>query len=342
MNLVLVLLSLFSLILGASAQVQCGREAGGAVCPNNFCCSRWGYCGETEAYCGDGCQSQCRPGGTPTPTPPPPPPSTPTPTPPTPPSPSGDLRSLIPESLFNEMLKHRSDPACQGGFYTYNAFIAAAGSFPDFASVGDSNLRKREIAAFFAQTSHETTGGWPTAPDGPFAWGYCFIKEVGNPGEYCQPDPQWPCAPNRKYFGRGPIQISWNYNYGQAGKALGLDLLNNPDLVSSNPTISFKTALWFWMTPQSPKPSSHDVITGRWTPSDADKAAGRVPGFGVITNIINGGLECGHGPDDRVANRIGFYRRYCNLLGVTPGDNLDCYNQRPFGRMAIIKGLAYA
>ncbi|KAF5177422.1 Endochitinase [Thalictrum thalictroides] len=314
---------MISLILGVSAQVQCGWEAGGAVCPNNFCCSRFGFCGETPAYCADGCQSQCRPGGTPTPTP-----STPTPSTP---SGGGDLRSLIPESLFNEMLKHRSDPACQGGFYTYNAFIEAAGSFREFASVGDSNLRKREIAAFFAQTSQETTGGWPTAPDGPYAWGYCFIRERGdNPGEYCRPDAQWPCAPNRRYFGRGPMQLSWNYNYGQAGRAIGSDLLNNPDLVSSNPTISFKAALWFWMTPQSPKPSSHDVITGRWTPSDADRAAGRVPGFGVVTNIINGGIECGRGANDRVANRIGFYRRYCNMLGVTPGDNLDCYNQRSF------------
>ncbi|KAF9622250.1 hypothetical protein IFM89_030292 [Coptis chinensis] len=318
----LVLLSLISLVVGALAQEQCGSKAGGALCPNNFCCSRFGFCGETPAYCGEGCQSQCRPGGTPTPTPTP---STPTPTP------SGDLSSLVPQSLFNEMLKHRSDTNCQGGFYTYNAFIEAARSFGGFASVGDTNTRKREIAAFLAQTSHETTGGWASAPDGPYAWGYCFVRErSNNPGEYCRPSAEWPCAPNRKYFGRGPIQISWNYNYGPAGKAIGSDLLNNPDLVSSNPTTSFKTAFWFWMTPQAPKPSCHDVITGRYTPSNADRAAGRVPGFGFVTNIINGGLECGRGADDRVASRIGFYRRYCSLLGVTPGDNLDCYNQRPY------------
>lgn len=88
--------------------------------------------------------------------------------------------------------------------------------------------------------------------------------------------------------------------------------------------------MWFWMTPQGNKPSSHDVITGRWSPSAADKSAGRVPGYGVITNIINGGLECGRGQDARVADRIGFYKRYSEILGVSPGDNLDCYNQRPF------------
>lgn len=128
------------------------------------------------------------------------------------------------------------------------------------------------------------------------------------------------------------MQLSWNYNYGPCGRDLGLNLLNNPELVANDVVIAFKTAIWFWMTPQSPKPSCHDVITGQWQPSDADIAAGRLPGYGVITNIINGGLECGKGEDDRVVGRIKFYLRYCSILGVDdPGENLDCYKQRPFG-----------
>ncbi|KAG4939103.1 hypothetical protein JHK84_045300 [Glycine max] len=54
------------------------------------------------------------------------------------------------------------------------------------------------------------------------------------------------------------------------------------------------------MTPQGNKPSCHDVITGKWTPSDIDKSAGLVPGYGVITNIINGRIECRYKPDTRV------------------------------------------
>ncbi|XP_027767956.1 endochitinase A-like [Solanum pennellii] len=122
-----------------------------------------------------------------------------------------------------------------------------------------------------------------------------------------------------------------NYNYGPCGRAIGVDLLNNPDLVATDPVISFKTTIWFWMTPQSPKPSCHDVIIGRWNPSSGDRSANRLPGFGVITNIINGGLECGCGNDNRVQDRIGFYWRYCGILGVSTGDNLDCGNQRSFG-----------
>ncbi|WVZ21378.1 hypothetical protein V8G54_008700 [Vigna mungo] len=220
------------------------------------------------------------------------------------------------------MLKHRNDGACPArGFYTYDAFIAAASAFPSFGNSGDTATRKREIAAFFGQTSHETTGGWPSAPDGPYAWGYCFLRERNPSGQ--------------QYYGRGPIQISWNYNYGQCGNAIGVDLINNPDLVATDAVISFKSAIWFWMTPQSPKPSSHDVITSQWTPSSADVAAGRLPGYGTVTNIINGGLECGRGQDSRVEDRIGFFKRYCDLLGVGYGNNLDCYSQTPFGNSVL-------
>ncbi|KAF8011300.1 hypothetical protein BT93_J1801 [Corymbia citriodora subsp. variegata] len=243
----------------------------------------------------------------------------------------GDVSGLISQELFNEMLKHRNDANCPGkGFYTYDAFITAAKSFAEFGVTGDTDTRKREIAAFLAQTSHETTGGWASAPDGPYAWGYCQLREQGNPGDYCVPNQQWPCAPGQKYYGRGPIQISYNYNYGPAGKAINSNLLSNPDAVATDPVISFKTALWFWTTPQSPKPSCHAVVTGQWQPSAADTAAGRVPGYGVITNIINGGIECGKGSNPQVEDRIGFYKRYCDLLKVGYGNNLDCYNQKPF------------
>ncbi|XP_028797531.1 endochitinase-like [Neltuma alba] len=309
-----VLCVLVWFLVGRSAAEECGRQAGGALCPGGLCCSQYGWCGSTNEYCGTGCQSQC--GTAP---------------------PSGGLSGIISGDTFNQMLKHRNDAACPArGFYTYDAFIEAAKSFPAFGSTGDVATRKREVAAFLGQTSHETTGGWASAPDGPYAWGYCFKDELNAAASYCAPSTQYPCAAGKKYYGRGPIQLSWNYNYGPCGRAIGADLLNNPDLVASNAVISFKTALWFWMTAQSPKPSCHDVITGRWTPSGADRAAGRLPGYGTITNIINGGLECGRGQDARVADRIGFYKRYCDILGVGYGSNLDCYSQRPFGSSLLI------
>ncbi|XWS41449.1 hypothetical protein CRYUN_Cryun17cG0082800 [Craigia yunnanensis] len=235
-----------------------------------------------------------------------------------------DVTEIINRDLYETMFKHRNP------FYSYDAFVAAARSFTGFGTTGDLNTRKRELAAFFGQTSHETTGGWDNAPDGRYAWGYYFIEEQGNRPAYC--DSGWLCAPGKKYYGRGPIQLSHNYNYKQAGDhgAIRRDLINNPELVATDATVSFKTAIWFWMTPQGNKPSSHNVILGRWTPSAADRAAGRVPGYGAITNIINGGIECGQGPHPSSGDRIGFYKRYCDLFGINYGGNLNCRDQKPF------------
>jgi hypothetical protein len=45
------------------------------------------------------------------------------------------------------------------GFYNYDAFIQAANFFPGFGTSSSTDeLNKRELAAFFGQTSHETTG----------------------------------------------------------------------------------------------------------------------------------------------------------------------------------------
>ncbi|CAM8956350.1 unnamed protein product [Rhodiola kirilowii] len=305
---ILIPLAALSFVALAVSAQQCGSQAGGAVCANGLCCSEFGYCGSTFEYCGERCQSQC--GGNP-------------------PSTSGGIGRLISSSLFDRMLMYRNDPRCSAnGFYLYDAFITAAASFPGFGTTGDDDTRKREIAGFFGQTSHETTGGWPTAPDGAFAWGYCFSREVAG-GTYCSSN-EYPCAAGQQYYGRGPIQLTHNYNYARAGNAIGSELINNPDTVATDPVITFKTAIWFWMTPQGNKPSCHNVIIGQWTPSSEDASAGRVPGYGVITNIINGGIECGIGQNDKVADRIGFFKRYCDMFQIGYGSNLDCYSQRSF------------
>ena len=250
--------------------------------------------------------------------------------------PSASLGVIVTPTLFEQLFPHRGDSPCGGAFYTYQAFLAAAGRFPAFAASGTDDDRRREVAAFLANISHETTGGWPTAPDGPYAWGLCWLEE--GPGvpradmpSYCVYTPAWPCAAGEKYYGRGPLQLSYNFNYGPAGVALGADLLAHPNLVATDPELSFATALWFWMTPQPPKPSSHEVMIGAFTPSAADVAAGRVPGFGLTIDIINGGVECGgSSPTAQVQDRIGFYQRYADLLAVTPGAHLDCSNMQPY------------
>jgi len=98
-----------------------------------------------------------------------------------------------------------------------------------------------------------------------------------------------------QYFGRGPLQLSWNYNYGAFSEVLyeneylsRMHLLKEPDLVFAESTTAWFAALWFFMTPQTPKPSIHDLATGFFVPTQADEAAGITATFGTTTNIING------------------------------------------------------
>ena len=127
-------------------------------------------------------------------------------------------------------------------------------------------------------------------------------------------------ASGQTYQGRGPMQLSWNYNYGPFSKAVFGDaskLLQEPATVASNATVAYMAGLWFWMTPQSPKPSAHDVMVGAWVPTEADTRAGRVPGYGMVTNIINGGKECNMPTNAKVEDRVLFYKHFAGIKGVT-------------------------
>jgi len=50
------------------------------------------------------------------------------------------------------------------------------------------------------------TGGAATSPDGPYAWGYCFVTERDKSNRYC--DGSGPCSAGKSYYGRGPIQLT--------------------------------------------------------------------------------------------------------------------------------------
>ncbi len=50
-----------------------------------------------------------------------------------------------------------------------------------------------------------------------------------------------------KYRGRGLIQLTGKDNYTNCGKALGMDLLADPDSVANNP-VAVLSAGWFWDT----------------------------------------------------------------------------------------------
>ncbi len=240
--------------------------------------------------------------------------------------------------LWNELFPNRYRKK-NIDFYTFAAFTAAAKRFPSFLSEGNNVIRKRELAAFLANIAQETSGGWPEAEGGYFKWGLYFLEEQdnGQPLDYTDYTRKlYPPVSGKMYYGRGPKQMSWNYNYGQFSEAWFGNkdtLLQHPELLTQDPVLSFASALWFWMTPQPPKPSCHDIMTEKWVPTPNDVENGRVPGFGATVNVINGGIECGRRTDlDKTKYRYQYYQYFCRYLHVTPGSNITCTDQKPFGQ----------
>jgi len=203
--------------------------------------------------------------------------------------------------------------------------------YDNFCSEKDNQTDKKELAAFFAQIAHETRHG----ENGKYNDGLMFIHESNTSLPYVADNDAYPAVPGHKYYGRGPMQLSYNGNYGYASDCIFGDkkmLLNNPGLVETDPVIAFETAIYFWMTPQTYKPSAHDVMTGKWQPNAADKAAGRTPGFGMTINIVNGQVECGQGENIYSMNdRIGFYQYFLGKLGVSdPNCACSCGKMKPY------------
>lgn len=208
--------------------------------------------------------------------------------------PMGDssFDDVVSEQLFNQIFPDRNP------FYTYQGLVDATKYYPAFAGTGTPDDRKREAAAFLANVARET---------GELIYIEQIAKDV-----YCQPSESCPCAPGKLYYGRGPIQISWNYNYCAAGKALGLDLVNNPESVAQSATIAWETGLWFWMTQSGAgiQTPHVNITTGS--------------GFGETIRNINGGQECGGKWPEAIASRVTFYQAFCSILGVLPGDKQEC------------------
>jgi len=203
-------------------------------------------------------------------------------------------------------------------------------NYADFCTAADLQTNKKELAAFLAQIAHETRFG----QNGKYDDGLIFIHEKDTTNAYLSDNDAYPPVKGKKYYGRGPIQLSYNGNYGKASNFIFGDknvLLKNPSLIETDPVIAFETAIWFWMTPDTRKPSAHDVMIGKWQPGAADRAAGRTPGFGMTINIVNGEVECNKGDNGNMNDRIGFYQYFLKQLGATdPNCTCSCGKMQPY------------
>ena len=138
----------------------------------------------------------------------------------------------------------------------------------------------KRVAAFIAQIGHES-GQLKYVKE---IWGptkaqakYEVRADLGNTVK----------GDGSKYRGRGLIQITGRANYTECGEALGLDLINHPELLEK-PQHACMSAAWFWSS------------RGLNTLADAGS-------FSKITSRINGG-------QNGAADRQALYARALKVL----------------------------
>ena len=150
---------------------------------------------------------------------------------------------------------------------------------------------KKEAAMFLAQILHESGGLIYTAE--------LACKDTGCPGQYASTGIG---KTGKTYYGRGYIQLTWDYNYDKASKALFGDsrLVDDPDQVATNDEYSWGVSFWFWDTNVHSAPG---VQQGQ---------------FGAATNAINGALECkAKSNPTAVAKRNDNYTKCLKAFGIT-------------------------
>lgn len=165
-----------------------------------------------------------------------------------------------------------------------------------------------------------------------------YDPDVTPAGGTCPP--HFTCSGH--YYGRGFMQLSYYFNYlGFGGQILNdpKQFVSNPDLVAQNGLFSLGSAFWFYMSPQPPKPSMHDVITGGggyhptapygnvalvkesyidWQ-GQTQTANNPVDKFMVSISVINGAVECsvtGQGQQQAIS-RMNFYSNLLSYLGAS-------------------------
>ncbi len=145
-----------------------------------------------------------------------------------------------------------------------------------------------ELVAFLAQVAHETGNFESMVENGQKKYFRRYemkhnpatAKILGNvkPGD------------GERFKGRSFVQLTGRDNYMRAGKALGLPLVEKPQLLE-NPSIGFKASLWYWETRVKNKIDNFEDVE-------------------TVTKLINGGTT---GLEDRKQK----FEKYMSILSAT-------------------------
>lgn len=239
--------------------------------------------------------------------------------------------------------------------YEYKDFLQAAACFPHFCSESNSgragqigsltpySICKKELATFFAHRIYDTGAGTNglnsynsvelygitdisrqglmfiedenciSGIRGESCRAYTLDDPVGYSGAFPRPDQ------TSYYYTRGLGKLHGNKDYGMFSEFMFGDksvLLEDPDRVVNEPWLAFASSIWRWMTPVSPTPSNHELVTGQWVPNAVELSAGLNQGLGV-TIVASFGSLCGPGQDNGSAFDIyQYYKKFLTLFNL--------------------------
>ena len=163
-------------------------------------------------------------------------------------------------------------------------------------------IKDEELAAILAQAAHETDY-------------FKTLVEYGDEEDfdaYEGKNGNTDAGDGYKYRGRGFLHLTGKENYEKAGKKLGLDLVTNPDLVST-PKVAALTTIWYWINRVRPDVSDFSDVA-------------------EVTYQVNGG-------DRGLEQRKDNFEKYVKLMGVSEKveENLKESIGKRLGDLAEIK-----
>ena len=151
---------------------------------------------------------------------------------------------------------------------------------------------------------------------------------------------EYPSVDGQQYYGRGAMMLRWSDGFGKFSDIAydgGLNdrdiLLASPDDVSTDGFLAFASAMWMYMTPVSPRPSLHEVMSGYYQASTFDVNPGNIKdnSFGTTTNVITNNEECGSGTiSSGDQARADNFETMVTLLGLDSQSNLHCEDMANF------------
>lgn len=201
-----------------------------------------------------------------------------------------------------------------------NAIEKASVKYPKFLNEADDTLNKKELCAYMSIVNWETDFMY-------FQELACQTSQYSENNNCNYIDKNTPWTPGKQYYGRGPKQLSWNYNYLAFSQDFFGDdrLLRTPELVYDNATVGWASSMYFWMSngagetnyggfcgPQGygtgqwkdqvecsnnpglekcvkAKGGGRYIQPGKMSPHDSIHTRDSMP---LVINVVNGGYDC--------------------------------------------------